>query len=316
MVAPSACHRGGSSMTQFNQCYRLRYECSGCPRSPNWSSLDQSGPSFHGPSSTSCANRMRKAIEASQTSTPSPNRHAPTMTLAMAHRRAPADSRWAVSSSPAPNARAARCDASSAGIPVGQKISIPAMTQPTGALVNPARTGAGGRVAGAGCGGGGTGPGSAAFVSDATVSSKGSVRAYGPDPSCAALRDAGVRSAHGFSAGGVAGLLRLLGSRVRRPEWSFMNYGYAPVSTRSPSPARPRRRARPLLHPAVLAHALDQRRRRGGRRPRDRLRSRWRCLVDQPDLGPRSTTGVDFAASAGHALPTRPAWTGPELRAR
>ena len=56
------------------------------------------------------------------------------MTLMIPHRRPFAASRSAVTASPAPIARAALCEARSAGIPVGQNRIIAAMTQPTGAV--------------------------------------------------------------------------------------------------------------------------------------------------------------------------------------
>src|SRR5687767_14113322 len=78
------------------------------------------------------------------------------MTLMMPQRLPFDASRSAVTASPAPRARAARCEARSAGMPVGQNRIIAAMTQPTGAEVTGAGAGAG-----VGGGGGGVGPGAA-----------------------------------------------------------------------------------------------------------------------------------------------------------
>lgn len=90
----------------------------------------------------------------------------------------------------------------------------------------------------------------------------------------------------------------LLGSRVRRPEWAFMNYGFAPVSpvgepTHLEAPDEPDRFCIQLY-----AHVLDGVDVAGsdvlevgsGRGGGASWMSRY--------LGPRSTTGVDFAASA------------------
>jgi SAM-dependent methyltransferase len=104
----------------------------------------------------------------------------------------------------------------------------------------------------------------------------------------------------------------LLAARVRRPEWSFMNYGYAPVEPDRDGwvldPADEPDRFCIQLYAHVLdgvdvagADVLEVGSGRGGG-------ASWisRCL------GPRSTTGVDLASSAV-ALSERDR-TGPGLR--
>jgi SAM-dependent methyltransferase len=104
----------------------------------------------------------------------------------------------------------------------------------------------------------------------------------------------------------------LLGARVRRPEWAFMNYGYAPVDPTGP----------PLVLDAadevdryciqLYAHTLDGVDVAGA----DVLevgsgRGGGASWVSR-SLGPRTTTGVDFAASA--VTLSRRDRTGPGLR--
>lgn len=104
----------------------------------------------------------------------------------------------------------------------------------------------------------------------------------------------------------------LLATRVRRPEWSFMNYGYAPVTaTGTPlvlDPSDEPDRYCIQLYAHVLdgvdvagADVLEVGSGRGGG-------AAW---VSR-SLGPRSTTGVDLAASAV-ALSARHR-SGPGLR--
>ena len=103
----------------------------------------------------------------------------------------------------------------------------------------------------------------------------------------------------------------LLGSRVRRPEWSFMNYGYAALSAAKPlalDPADEPDRYCIQLYAHVLdgvdvtgADVLEVGSGRGGG-------ASWISR----SLGPSTTTGVDFASSAV-ALSRRDR-TGPGLR--
>ncbi|MBO3103926.1 class I SAM-dependent methyltransferase [Cellulomonas fengjieae] len=103
----------------------------------------------------------------------------------------------------------------------------------------------------------------------------------------------------------------LLGARVRRPEWAFMNYGYAPVAPGTPlalDPADEPDRFCIQLYAHVLdgvdvagADVLEVGSGRGGG-------ASWISR----SLRPASTTGLDFAASAV-ALSRRDR-TGPGLR--
>jgi SAM-dependent methyltransferase len=90
----------------------------------------------------------------------------------------------------------------------------------------------------------------------------------------------------------------LLGSRVQRPEWAFMNYGYAPLGPDAAplvlDPADEPDRYCIQLYAHVLdgldvagADVLEVGSGRGGG-------ASWISRT----LGPRTTTGVDFAASA------------------
>jgi SAM-dependent methyltransferase len=90
----------------------------------------------------------------------------------------------------------------------------------------------------------------------------------------------------------------LLGSRVQRPEWAFMNYGYAPLAPGAASlaldPADEPDRYCIQLYAHVLdgvdvsgADILEVGSGRGGG-------ASWISRA----LGPAATTGVDFAASA------------------
>ncbi|WP_426594961.1 class I SAM-dependent methyltransferase [Cellulomonas sp. McL0617] len=105
----------------------------------------------------------------------------------------------------------------------------------------------------------------------------------------------------------------LLGARVRQPQWSFMNYGYAPVVPVGQEPLpldpadEPDRYCIQLYAyaldgvPVLGADVLEVGSGRGGG-------ASWASRA----LGPRTTTGVDFAASAV-ALSSRDR-TGPGLR--
>ncbi|GEL98202.1 class I SAM-dependent methyltransferase [Cellulomonas terrae] len=100
----------------------------------------------------------------------------------------------------------------------------------------------------------------------------------------------------------------LLGSRVRRPEWSFMNYGYAGGTPLTLDPADEPDRFCIQLYAHVLdgldvsgTDVLEVGSGRGGG-------ASWISRT----LGPSTTTGVDFASSAVDL--SRRDRTGPGLR--
>ncbi|UZN03896.1 class I SAM-dependent methyltransferase [Cellulomonas sp. S1-8] len=104
----------------------------------------------------------------------------------------------------------------------------------------------------------------------------------------------------------------LLGARVKQPEWTFMNYGYAPVDDAAPplalDPADEPDRYGIQLYAHVLegvdvtgADVLEVGSGRGGG-------ASWVART----LGPATTTGVDLAASA--VALSRRERSGPGLR--
>ncbi|WP_421735580.1 class I SAM-dependent methyltransferase [Cellulomonas sp.] len=104
----------------------------------------------------------------------------------------------------------------------------------------------------------------------------------------------------------------LLGARVRHPEWAFMNYGYAPVEPTAPLVVLDAADEADRYCIQLYAHTLDGVDVAGA----DVLevgsgRGGGASWVSR-SLGPRTTTGVDFAGSAV-ALSRRDR-TGPGLR--
>ncbi|MGY4644192.1 class I SAM-dependent methyltransferase [Cellulomonas sp. URHB0016] len=104
----------------------------------------------------------------------------------------------------------------------------------------------------------------------------------------------------------------LLAARVRRPEWSFMNYGYAPLDPASaPVPLDPEDEPDRFCI-QLYAHVLDDLDVTGADVVEVGSGRGGGASWISRSLGPRSTTGVDLAASAV-ALSER-VRTGPGLR--